>query len=762
MSDYARQLAIAKFGDKVKKAKSAAENSGVFASIKSFFGGSSSNAAGAGQGDDDDDGSGAAAADALDADPEKERLKQEAKRRWAEKKHDSDLAVPSVNTACLRLGNILSLENNLATGEAIKCSQCAAVLSATSRVKSDDAGTKLWRCEFCNTKNELEVEDDELPSATSEGKDYFDYLLEPAEQSGGKQDDSLVIFCVDTSGSMCVSDEVPKGFGLFQLQTGEQSDADKERQDLLAQFGDGSYQHLPSQRNREAQYISRLDCLKAAVRIQLDELQKASPKRRVLLITFANDVIVWTSQTRQVVAAGDALNDEAALQKIAAQVDTGSVRAVADGKESLFSTIGRLSESGATACGPALVVALGIAGAEQERQRKEASIRSSNGGTAKKRTEIILCTDGLSTRGLGALDGDSGSRDVAKKFYSRQAEVAKIQGAVVSMIGIEGEDCGLTVLGEIARKTSGETNFVRPLELQRKMRAILDNPVIAQEVSLVCVGHKGVSIRALASLSSGSAETGKKSKGSSSSKKGKKEPEHATASAALTADLGNVNSTANLSVSFSVDEQARGRWLKNAVTLETVASSSEPIKKGSSSSSKKSKGKHAEEHVEGKVPKKMPFQIQMTYRRADDGSKYLRVINVSRPVCADKVACEAEVDIAILGCAFLQEVSQLVLEKGGGKEAVTAAKRQLAQVQFFLEDHAKSPVQQEEVTIFQQARDELERALVDSDKKSTMSDTTTRALYHAQRAPLEELLAGARKNVSNRKKHIGEIKKLKI
>jgi hypothetical protein len=512
---------------------------------------------------------------------------------------------------------------------------------------------------------------------------------------------------------------------------------------------------LPSQRNRDTQYVSRLDCLKAAVRIQLDELERATPKRRVLLITFANDVIIWTSQQRQVVAAGDALNDEAALQKIAGQIDPASVKSVSDGKDALFNTIGRLAESGATACGPALVVALAIAGLEQERQRKAASLRSSNNGAIKKRTEIILCTDGLSTRGIGALDGDSSSREISKKFYSRQAEIAKIQGAVVSMIGIEGEDCGLNILGEVARKTSGEANFVRPLELQRKMRAILDNPVIAQEVSLVCVGPKGVYLRPLASMNEDAASSGKKSSSSKKSKKSDDAEDTGPMGSSFKLDLGNVNATTDMSVSFVLDARTQEKWAKYSAPAEDAGE-----KKSSSSSSKKGKDKAPE--AESRKGKQMPFQIQMTYRRADDGSKYMRVINAARPVSTDKHVCESEADIAVLGCAFLQEVSQQVLGKGVGKETIASAKRRLAQVQYFLEENAKSPVQQEEVTIFQQARDELERALGDSEKKSSMSDVTARALYHAQRAPMEELLAGARKNVSNRKKHIGEIKKLKI
>ena len=52
---------------------------------------------------------------------------------------------------------------------------------------------------------------------------------------------------------------------------------------------------------------------------------------------------------------------------------------------------------------------------------------------------------------------------------------------VVSFIG---QSCGIGVLGVAAELSSGGVNLVNPLELQRQMRQIIDNSIIAMGVSV--------------------------------------------------------------------------------------------------------------------------------------------------------------------------------------------------------------------------------------------------------------------------------------
>ena len=59
-------------------------------------------------------------------------------------------------------------------------------------------------CEFCGTRNEVDVVAEEIPK--EEGALFKITPATPAKTSIAR--DSLVVFCMDTSGSMCVTTEV--------------------------------------------------------------------------------------------------------------------------------------------------------------------------------------------------------------------------------------------------------------------------------------------------------------------------------------------------------------------------------------------------------------------------------------------------------------------------------------------------------------------------------------------------------------------------
>jgi len=82
----------------------------------------------------------------------------------------------------------------------------------------------------------------------------------------------------------------------------------------------------------------------------------------------------------------------------------------------------------------------------------------------------------------------------SQEFYKKISSLAQKNNTSISVIGIEGEDCSLSNLSICCEATSGSVNIVKPLELQRKMRSILDNPVVGTNVSLSIVLHKDVNI----------------------------------------------------------------------------------------------------------------------------------------------------------------------------------------------------------------------------------------------------------------------------
>lgn len=64
----------------------------------------------------------------------------------------------------------------------------------------------MWTCEFCHKENEVVIDDEEVPQSNE-----VTYLLEASAQvqdrrMGGQ--DISVVFCLDVSGSMCVTQAI--------------------------------------------------------------------------------------------------------------------------------------------------------------------------------------------------------------------------------------------------------------------------------------------------------------------------------------------------------------------------------------------------------------------------------------------------------------------------------------------------------------------------------------------------------------------------
>jgi hypothetical protein len=53
-------------------------------------------------------------------------------------------------------------EAQLATGDAIFCSGCKAAFSAISKLSPGTDGVQVWNCEFCKTKNDVLIEEEEV------------------------------------------------------------------------------------------------------------------------------------------------------------------------------------------------------------------------------------------------------------------------------------------------------------------------------------------------------------------------------------------------------------------------------------------------------------------------------------------------------------------------------------------------------------------------------------------------------------------------
>jgi hypothetical protein len=89
-----------------------------------------------------------------------------------------------------------------------------------------------WVCEFCHNENVVDVEKLYIPTDAMVDIVKEEAKIKTKDTKKAADEDISVVFCVDTSGSMCVSEPVQ---GKFKLETDKTSELKK-----LMKFSDGS------------------------------------------------------------------------------------------------------------------------------------------------------------------------------------------------------------------------------------------------------------------------------------------------------------------------------------------------------------------------------------------------------------------------------------------------------------------------------------------------------------------------------------------
>lgn len=366
---------------------------------------------------------------------------------------------------------VLKDKTEIATGDAVTCEKCKAMFNVYSKlVKDMVTNDQTWTCEFCNNLNKVIIEEEEMPKS-----DSLTYVLESAQQSmmkkGGGEDITLM-FCIDVSGSMCVTQPVQ---GKMDLKYNKV----KKMQDLM-KFSDGSYQYTSGE-SSTLTYISRMQCVQTAIESQLKELAFGAPKRKVGIVTFNNEVtLIGDGRLPPKTYAGDKLNDyEGLITAAQKDAETYMTKAVEETKDDLIKRLEQIEESGQTALGPALTVALGIA------------LKGSPG------SRVILCTDGLANIGLGSVENlkDAKEAVMIKEFYTKLGELAKERGISISIISIVSAECNLEMISPLADLTEGDIIKVNPMNLSSDFASILSENIIATNVELRVKLHKGLTFR---------------------------------------------------------------------------------------------------------------------------------------------------------------------------------------------------------------------------------------------------------------------------
>jgi len=376
------------------------------------------------------------------------------------------------------------------------------------------------------------------------------------------------------------------------------SSSSSSKSKVASEFNtEGASQFLPGEK-KGTSYISRLEFMQKAVETHLQRLAIKFQNKRVVLITFNNEVVVVGDGISDAVTiAGDKLNDCDKLMEIGkGGLAIDKIKPIKDSKPALSKKLEMLQESGATALGPALAVAAGLA-----------SIRD--------RSEIIVCTDGSSNVGVGSLEGEK--KDEA--FYQQIGKFAKKNKTTISVISIEGSDCSMDNLGGCAEKTSGTVSIVNPLELVREIRSISQNPVICTNVDIKLITQKPFTWLAVADVND---NTNKKKK---TQKKKKKEvrKQNNNKNFVLEQDVGNV----------MIDSEIAFEFNKPSV--------------------------QEEEEDEGSDDE-VPFQAQIRFRKLN-GMKVLQVVTEMKKFTEMRDKAEGSIDVAAVAVNAVQQCAKLGL-----------------------------------------------------------------------------------------------------
>ncbi|KAM8876405.1 circularly permutated Ras protein 1 isoform 1-T1 [Synchiropus picturatus] len=320
------------------------------------------------------------------------------------------------NVLLVSVGKLLSEEEEeLTPGQPSFCSQCGSYLDSSNN-------TKVNVCYFCGSP------DLSIPPPAPKGPQHRLFLLNPDEQPHSVTE-TLLLFCIDISGSMSMTSQVSDGENVV--------------------------------------HKSRLEFVQEAVLQCVWRLMTQQPDIRVGLITFNHQVTLHGYDKESSYSlAGEELRDVDFLKEAAATFP--SPPPLSQTQDLLQTQVRGLSESGTTALGPAALLSIAMASRHQG-------------------SKVIICTDGKANIGVGNLEEeDLDARTLLSStiFYQELGEYAANHGVTVSVLSIEGTDCRLDELGRLADRTGGKVVVASPNMLHPEFEQIIENRTIATHCSV--------------------------------------------------------------------------------------------------------------------------------------------------------------------------------------------------------------------------------------------------------------------------------------
>ncbi|XP_063337927.1 circularly permutated Ras protein 1-like [Pelmatolapia mariae] len=335
------------------------------------------------------------------------------------------------NVVLVSLGKLLSEEKvDPIQGVHSLCSQCSSVVDTCY----DNTVDECYFCKSSSFSNTPSL----LQSPLNSYQDEL-FLLNPDEKPFCDTD-PLLLFCIDVSGSMKITSEVSEG------------------------------EHTVNK--------SRLQFVQEAVSQCVERLNEQQPGTRVGLISFNHEVTMHGYENfKSRCLSGAELIESLYLKEIAASFPNPPP--LSQTKEYLERQVVGLSASGATALGPAALLAIAIA-------------------SRQPGSKVIICTDGKANTELGNLeveDTDALTPVSSTIFYQELGEFAADNGVTVSVLSIEGTDCRLDELGKLADRTRGKVVIASPSRLHPEFEQIIQNRTIATHCTVIILLPKSMCMK---------------------------------------------------------------------------------------------------------------------------------------------------------------------------------------------------------------------------------------------------------------------------
>jgi hypothetical protein len=228
----------------------------------------------------------------------------------------------------------------------VQCCHCPAFFTAQCTFKIDEQKDTGWSCAFCGTKQAAHSPPSVPAMAITRRPQELDFVpdISMTKQQESKANDRLVVFCVDTSGSMGATTEMPEPIELF---TGFNS-------------------------KTKIQHVSRLDFVKTAIRSKILQLKRTEPNAIPIIVTFGSTVRVNLPDGTTAVIEGkktlEATNTLLSKGSEIVQQFTNTCGGTSNGMRSsmrssmrsILTQLHAVSVSGCTALGPALATSVGM------------------------------------------------------------------------------------------------------------------------------------------------------------------------------------------------------------------------------------------------------------------------------------------------------------------------------------------------------------------------------------------------------------------